>query len=454
MSVAAERPRARPAARADSVLAIRLAPAALLALVLLGALVALAAPATPSLLPTLPGGAPLPRWVLGPLSGTGLRIAPGVFGAALGLMLAAYLVVIRAGAAVPTRLALGALVLLHLLFTLAPPLLSNDAFAYLDYGRLAAVHHLNPYTVGPAAAPGDPAFAFTGPVWHGTPSVYGPLFTGLSAALGLLPLSAALWVLKGLTGLAGLGAAALAWACARRIGRPPLAAALFLGLNPLVLVYGVGGAHNDVLLALSVLAAAWLVVAGREAGSGAGIVAGAAVKAVAALVAPFVVLGSRRRIRALAGAVFASVVVGGVALAVFGTASFDVLSTLGDTARRHVGEYRSVPGFVAAYAGFGLLGAAARALLLAAFAAAALVAAVRVWRRPAIWISAAAVAVLALLLTSTTLQPWYVLWVLPLAALAEDRRVRLATLGLCVLVVLIGAVRALAPLGLHYPHAG
>ncbi len=434
--------------------AVRLAPAALLALLLLGALVALAAPGTPSLLPTLPGRAPLPGWALGPLSGTGLRIAPGIFGAALGLMLVAYLVVVRAGEEVPARLALGVLVLVHALFALAPPLLSNDVFAYIDYGRLASVHQLNPYLAGPEAAPGDPAFPFTGAVWHGTPSVYGPLFTGLSAALGLLPVPAALWILKGLTALASLGAAALAHACARRLGRPPLSAALFVGLNPLVLVYAVGGAHNDVFLALGVLGGVWLVAAGRPASGPAVLVGAAAVKAVGAIAAPFAVLGAARRGRALAACALAGVVLGGAALAVFGTASFDVLSTVADTARRHVGEYRSVPGFLAAYTGLGLLGGTARALLAASFATAFLAMLVLAWRRAAAWVDAAAGAVLALLITSTSLQPWYVLWVLPLAALATSRRVRVGTVALCVLVVVIGAVRSLLPLGLHYPHAG
>jgi hypothetical protein len=40
-------------------------------------------------------------------------------------------------------------------------------------------------------------------------------------------------------------------------------------------------------------------------------------------------------------------------------------------------------------------------------------------------------ATLAILVASAWLVPWYVLWLLPLAALANDRRLWWATLALC-----------------------
>jgi hypothetical protein len=40
-------------------------------------------------------------------------------------------------------------------------------------------------------------------------------------------------------------------------------------------------------------------------------------------------------------------------------------------------------------------------------------------------------ATLAILVASAWLVPWYVLWLLPLAALAADRRLRWATVALC-----------------------
>src|SRR3712207_8552158 len=39
-------------------------------------------------------------------------------------------------------------VLLHVLFTIAPPLISKDVFSYIGYARLGSVHGLNPYENG------------------------------------------------------------------------------------------------------------------------------------------------------------------------------------------------------------------------------------------------------------------------------------------------------------------
>ncbi len=52
---------------------------------------------------------------------------------------------------------------------------------------------------------------------------------------------------------------------------------------------------------------------------------------------------------------------------------------------------------------------------------------VRAWRG-ADWITAAGWTTFALLVTTTWLWPWYIVWLLPLAALADDRRLRVATL--------------------------
>jgi hypothetical protein len=46
-------------------------------------------------------------------------------------------------------------------------------------------------------------------------------------------------------------------------------------------------------------------------------------------------------------------------------------------------------------------------------------------------------ATLALLIASAWLVPWYALWLLPLAALAADRRLELATAALCAWMLVI-----------------
>ena len=80
--------------------------------------------------------------------------------------------------------------------------------------------------------------------------MYGPLFTVVTFPLAKTSVPSAFWTLKAVAALASLGVVALVWRCARRLGRDPRLPALAVGLNPLVLVHVVGGAHNDALTVL------------------------------------------------------------------------------------------------------------------------------------------------------------------------------------------------------------
>jgi hypothetical protein len=61
---------------------------------------------------------------------------------------------------------------------------------------------------------------------------------------------------------------------------------------------------------------------------------------------------------------------------------------------------------------------------------------VRTWRGMS-WIAASGWATLAMLATSAWIMPWYVLWVLPLAALSRDRRLVAWALALCAFLVVM-----------------
>ena len=65
---------------------------------------------------------------------------------------------------------------------LGPPLFSTDVFSYQAYARMFAIYHINPYVHGPSQIRLDPIYNYIGAKWIHTPSVYGPLFTFLSAA--------------------------------------------------------------------------------------------------------------------------------------------------------------------------------------------------------------------------------------------------------------------------------
>jgi alpha-1,6-mannosyltransferase len=313
-------------------------------------------------------------------------------------------------------------------FALAPPLLSLDVFSYISYARLGVLHDLNPYDFAPAAIPDDLAASRVEDYRQAT-SVYGPLFTLATYPLGLVGVPAALWVLKGVSALSVLGIAALVARLAAARGIAPAPAATLVALNPLVLVHVIGGPHNDGLMALAVLAGIVLVLGASEAAGGASIVAGVAVKAPAALAAPFALLGAgtaARRAHLVAGAAVAAALLAGVALAVFGGSALHGFSAF--TGSQETVSYHSVPATAARITGLEL--SLMRGLLAGAYGVGA------VWlllwaARGGDWVRATAWAAFGLLCATAYLTPWYLIWALPLVAVARDRALVALTLALC-----------------------
>ncbi len=385
-----------------------------------------AAPGSKIVLATAGGS---PHWLLGPLRFAGLHAASGrlagpLFYAALWVALLLYAVVVRGAAALPARVAIGAVVGLHAVFLLAPPLLSQDVFSYIAYARLGVAHHLNPYTHAPVDIPHDTGFTHAGSI-HAV-SAYGPLFTLLTYPLSPLGVPAAFWILKLTAALASLGVVALVWRIAERLGRDARSAALAVGLNPLVLVHVVGGAHNEALTLLVVMAGVLAWVAGRGVAGVAGSTAAIGIKASAAIVVPFLALADPRRvlraIGAAAGVVAALALLG---IAAFGTHALDAFTLISSNQDRS--SRFSIPYKLAQVVGGRDL---VRGACAAAFAAVFIWLLWRVWRRTIDPLDAVGWATFALLIASAWLVPWYVLWLLPFAALSRDRRLQLATLTL------------------------
>jgi hypothetical protein len=61
----------------------------------------------------------------------------------------------------------------------------------------------------------------------------------------------------------------------------------------------------------------------------------------------------------------------------------------------------------------------------------------RVWRREIDWLNAAGWATFVMLATAGSLLPWYVTWLLPLAAISTDKRLIKPTLWLTGVVLLL-----------------
>jgi hypothetical protein len=321
------------------------------------------------------------------------------------------------------RLVWGAVVFAVAGFAVAPVLLSHDVYSYVDYARLGVQHGLDPYVHPPLAAPEDPAYAQV--TWTEATSAYGPLFTLLTYPLAWLRVPIAVAVLKGTAAVSVLGIAAIVSRLAPRRGIDPLRTAAFVALNPLVLVHVVGGAHNDGLTMLLVTAAVATVLSSRDVGGGAALVAAIATKASAALVAPFALIGSSRRRGLLAGALGAALTIGAAAWLGFGWDWLRGFGLAGENQDRT--SYMSIPITAARLTGIDPDAVRVSAAILFALAVACLL----VWTwRGGDWVRAAAWAALALLLATAWLLPWYLIWVLPLAAISRDRPLQLLTLAL------------------------
>ena len=389
-----------------------------------------------------------PGWMAGPLGGlwpgltrnsTTLRY---LFTGAIVVMYASYLIALRYGPQLRARWIIAAIGASQASFLLAPPLALTDIFNYVNYARMEVVHHLNPYTTIPILEPhSDPSFALSN--WHELLSPYGPLFTLITFVVAPLGVAGAFWAIKCILAAAAVASIALVWRCARMLGRDPVVAIVLVGLNPIVLVWGLGGDHNDFLMMFFILLGFYLLLLGgereragmAELGAGAALITAAAIKASAGVLLPVVVVGLLRRPRRLGlcvlGMAGASLILGAASLIAFGLHVPD-LSTQSELVTSE-----SVPNLIGLALGSGGENTTLHTLMSAALALALLLCCLQAYARGAgrgslvaadRLLSACGWASVALLVTLSWVLPWYVLWVLPFAALSSSRRLRGAAL--------------------------
>lgn len=416
----------------------------------------LAATERPSILSGTARHARFARWLVGPLA----HRLPGLSAANLRLehdlvvvliaLFACWLVASICVSRLPVAWVAAALGLLGAVFFLSPPLSLTDLFNYLHYGRMGAVQGLNPYSVLPVRSPHDSWYLLTN--WHHLPSPYGPLFTLVTYPLALLPLHGAYWTWKAIVMLSEFGLLAIVWWLAPQLGRSPQRALAFVGLNPLILVYGLGGEHNEPLVMLAVMGAVALAVGGGavrrrgrwSAGAGAAVVAATALKLSMVVLAPLIVLGSARRRAALAGALAA----GAVSLALIELVFAGHLPAV--ALQEKLVTPLGVPQFVGWMTGQGGMSPLVRTISHVTLAVAVVGACAAVaWRR-SLLIGACGVVMLVAVLTLGWAMPWYVWWVLPFAALARTRWLAAA----CVVLTLWLGLLAIPQMPLIIHHFG
>ncbi len=474
-------PRARALVRADAGTVAGVI--ALVSIVSLSLFVVLIAANRPSLLSPTTHAGYFPHWMSGPLGGLlgGLtndgKTLKYLFSGAIVAMYVAYVVAFKFAPRLRTRWLVAAIVAAHVIFVLAPPLALTDIFNYINYGRMEIVHGLNPYTSIPILEPhNDPSYLISN--WHQLLSPYGPLFTLLTFAVVPIGVPASFWVLKVILATASLATIFLVWKCARLLGRDPLAAIALVGLNPIVLVWGLGGDHNDFLMVFLIVLGFYLMFLARarepgasantntkenqaeeqgeapaareprgwllalsalEIGAGAAFVSATAIKASGGVLIPVVLAGllrwPRRLAQVLLGMFAAALALGACSLLAFGLHIPD-LST-----QSRLVTSESVPNLIGLAFGQGGETTTLHTLMSATLVASVLTCCWLAWR----WrdsLSASGWASVALLLTLSWVLPWYVLWVLPLAALSSQRSLRAAALLVGVYLILAWAPAA------------
>jgi hypothetical protein len=496
----------------------RVGAGALIVLVACSLLFVVIAADRPSLFAATSHAGFFPGWMAGPLGGlwpgltrntTALRF---VFTGAMATMYVSYVLALAYVPSIAERLrarwAIAAIVGVHAIFFLAPPMSLTDIFNYVNYGRMEVVHHLNPYTTYPILEPhGDPSYALSN--WHQLLSPYGPLFTLLTFALVPLGVAASFWAIKAVLMAASLGTILLVWRCAELLELDPVKAIVLVGLNPVVLVWGLGGDHNDFLIVFALVLGFYLLLLGRaqdvrdavegsvarpavggaaaessaespgvhsvdgtsgadgvreaegvpaalaasttarrspaastlaarigawlwplsatEIGAGAAFVAATALKASGGVLIPIVLASlvrtPRRLTQVVLGMVLAGVVVGGASLIAFGLHIPD-LST-----QSKVVTSISLPNLLGLALGAGGETEALHSLLSAVLALSVVACCAMAYKRRES-IAASGWATVALLVTLGWVLPWYILWLLPLAALSGSRRLRSTALVL------------------------
>lgn len=221
----------------------------------------------------------------------GPEARPALVAAALVVAFAGFAVVLhalRGGGGLPVHLVLAAGAVLTALCVVLPPAGSKDVASYALYGRMVTEYRENPYANVPDDHPEDPWYPDVSTRWRQTPSVYGPAFTVLSAAITGVGGDNRTVVRLLFQASAGLALLAAAAAVARVTG--DAAATAFVALNPLLLASVVNGAHNDALVGAALVGAClaarrrWWVATGVLVALAAGVKV-AAVLAVPALAA-------------------------------------------------------------------------------------------------------------------------------------------------------------------------
>ncbi len=325
------------------------------------------------------------------------------------------------------------------------PVDSADIFDNIIRGRMTSVYGLNPFAQFPDAVKSDLFYFYT--AWRFFPSAYGPLWEILAGALTFLAgntILANIFIFKLLSLASYLGIALLVVNILQKIA-PDRAAygAVFVLWNPLMLYTTTGNGHNDAVMMLCALLGFYCLTRHHFTLAVLAQVTGALIKFIPALFIPFMLLAAwsalpnlRARLKFLVVTGIAGAALIALSYARFWNGQFLNLDWRGDLYTTSLSAWAwlglqnfydaKFAGLLVSRAGYVLLGAwMLRELFL-------------LWRGRAEkfavekYIHAAlSILLFYLLVTIAWFQTWYVVWLLPLAALLPDGFVTRGVLLFC-----------------------
>src|SRR5262245_28728397 len=341
------------------------------------------------------------------------RMTPAERAALVGTALAAWILLVALGwtrGSLPLKPLIAAIGVTLVLAVATPSHQSGDVYSYAMYGRIATIHHHNPFSSYPMHFEGDPMRRHVNPLWQRTPDIYGLGFTVIMATLAPLIGESSFLVhfVYQLIAVAAVGA--LLWLLWKRTRNP--AAIAFVGLSPLLAVSVVNGGHPDALVALGVLVGVYFAIERRPVLAGIAFAAAASVNFPALVGSGVLAVWAYRRWTRHEVGQFAAIV------GAFGALPYVLMSGWMQNAHEHSGLisrqsiWNAIGGFVAG--GDTLRSLATTGTTVVAGALVLVV----VFRHPTRGTPELAIAAgfAAFLIASSWVMPWYAFTALPLLA--------------------------------------
>ena len=335
---------------------------------------------------------------------------------------------------------------------LAPPLFSRDVYSYFMQGKMQLAGN-NPYDSGVSVIPGW-FQSGVDPLWGDSPTPYGPVFLLIEKGVAALTQDSSLAAsyLFRLTSLLGvlLICASIPY-LAKAHGVNPVSAAWIGVMNPLVLMHFVAGSHNDALMVGLVCIAMVFALRGQFVIGVVVATLALGIKPVAIVALPFLALIAAGSGSSMLRRVKYGAIAGGIALttlfltsAVAGTGPFGWIGSLSTpgTVRSWLSPSTAVGmlfGESLKLLGFGNV--VDNSVITARFIGSILLATVLVVLiiRPAGRSATRGVALsfVALVALGPAVQPWYLLWSIPLLAVTglSHKQVRVMVIAIAAFTV-------------------